>query len=68
LRWPDALQLGAALTARDMFPGTAITFVSDSVALLEAAKAEGLEAVSPANLPPVEPEPEKMKDAMKVAE
>ena len=68
LRWPDALQLGAALTARDMFPGTTITFVSDSVALLEAAKAEGLEAVSPVNLPPVEPEPEKIKDAMKVAE
>ena len=66
LRWPDALQLGAALNARDMFPGTTITFVSDSAALLEAAKTEGLEAVSPANLP-VEPEPEKTKDAMKVA-
>ena len=48
-----------------MFPGTTITFVSDSAALLEAAKAEGLEAVSPVNLPPVEPEPEKIKDAVK---
>ena len=25
LRWPDALQLGAALAARDMFQGTEIT-------------------------------------------
>ena len=25
LRWPEALQLGAALAARDMFPGTEIT-------------------------------------------
>ena len=30
LRWPEALQLGAALAARDMFPGTRITFVSAS--------------------------------------
>jgi len=41
LRWPDALQLGAAATARDMFRGTEITFVSASAPLLEAAKAEG---------------------------
>ena len=26
LRWPDALQLGAALASRDMFPNTEITF------------------------------------------
>lgn len=51
LRWPEALQLGAALAARDMFPGTHITFVSASNALLEAAKAEGLEAVDPVKLP-----------------
>jgi hypothetical protein len=51
LRWPEALQLGAALAARDMFPGTRITFVSSSPALLEAARAEGLEAVDPAKLP-----------------
>ena len=51
LRWPDALQLGAALAARDMFPGTAITFVSASTALLEAAKNEGLETLDPASKP-----------------
>lgn len=51
LRWPEALQLGAALVARDMFPGTRITFVSGSASLLEAARAEGLEAIDPAKLP-----------------
>jgi predicted nucleic acid-binding protein len=51
LRWPEALQLGAALAARDMFPGTRITFVSASPSLLEAARAEGLDAIDPAKLP-----------------
>jgi uncharacterized protein len=51
LRWPEALQLGSALTARDMFPGTDITFVSVSPALLEVARAEGLEPLDTANLP-----------------
>ena len=51
LRWPEALQLGAALASRDMFPGTRITFVSASPSLLEAAKTEGLEAIDPAKLP-----------------
>jgi predicted nucleic acid-binding protein len=51
LRWPEALQLGSALTARDMFPGTRITFVSASASLLEAAKAEGLDTVNPATMP-----------------
>ena len=45
LRWPDALQLGAARTARDMFRGIEITFVSASAPLLEAAKAEGFEVL-----------------------
>ena len=45
------LQLGSALTARDMFPGTAITFVAVAPALLDAAKAEGLESLDPASLP-----------------
>jgi hypothetical protein len=54
LRWPEALQLGAALAARDMFPGTRITFVSASPALLEAARAEGLDAIDPARLPAAE--------------
>lgn len=47
LRWPAALQLGAALTARDMFQTTTITFVSSSPELLEAAKREGLETINP---------------------
>jgi len=55
LRWPAALQLGAAMAARGMFPGTAITFVSASAALLEAARAEGFEVLDPTELPvPVE--------------
>jgi predicted nucleic acid-binding protein len=48
LRWPDTLQLGAALVARDMFQGTEIIFVSSSQPLLEAAKAEGLHTLDPA--------------------
>ena len=36
LRWTDALQLGAALVAREMFRGTEIIFVSASPLLLEA--------------------------------
>ena len=48
LRWPDTLQLGAALVARDMFQGTEIIFVSASQTLLEAAKAEGLHTLDPA--------------------
>lgn len=47
LRWPSALQLGAALTARDMFQGTEILFVSSSAELLEAARQEGLETLDP---------------------
>jgi predicted nucleic acid-binding protein len=48
LRWPDTLQLGAALVAREMFQGTEIIFVSASPQLLEAAKAEGFHALDPA--------------------
>ncbi len=40
LRWTEALQLGAALVAREMFRGTEIIFVSASPMLLEAARAE----------------------------
>jgi predicted nucleic acid-binding protein len=53
LRWPEALQLGAALAARDMFQGTAIVFVSASASMLEAAKAEGLEPLDPTREPHV---------------
>lgn len=47
LRWTDALQLGAALVAREMFRGTEIIFVSASPQLLEAARAEGFQALDP---------------------
>ena len=62
LRWPDALQLGAALVARDMFQGTDIIFVSASKVLLDAAKAEGLQVVNPTV------EAEATKEPMKEAE
>ena len=51
LRWPDALQLGAALVARDMFQATEIIFVSASPLLLEAAKAEGFHTLDSAKDP-----------------
>ena len=47
LRWPEALQLAAAIVARDMFQSTEITFVSASEQMLEAARAEGLQALDP---------------------
>lgn len=50
LRWPEALQLGAALASRNMLPGMRIVFISASPSLLEAARAEGLDAVDPAKL------------------
>jgi len=48
LRWPDAVQLAAALVAREMFHGTEIIFVSASATLLDAARAEGLQVINPA--------------------
>lgn len=51
LRWPDALQLGAALAARDMFQGTEILFVSASAQLLEAAASDGFKVLDPAKEP-----------------
>jgi predicted nucleic acid-binding protein len=51
LRWPDALQLGAASVSRDMFQGTEIVFVSASPSLLEAAQAEGFRTLDPAAEP-----------------
>jgi predicted nucleic acid-binding protein len=49
LRWPDALQLGAALAARDMFQTTEIMFVSASPRLLEAARSDGFKVLDPGN-------------------
>ena len=51
LRWPEALQLGSALTARDMFPGTEISFVTANASLLEAARSQGFVSIDPAALP-----------------
>ena len=48
LRWPDTLQLAAAIVARDMFQNTDIIFVSSSELLLEAAKSEGFHSIDPA--------------------
>ncbi|HUN85777.1 MAG TPA: type II toxin-antitoxin system VapC family toxin [Terracidiphilus sp.] len=51
LRWPDALQLAAAIVARDMFQGTEIIFVSAADPLLDAAKSEGFPTLHPARDP-----------------
>lgn len=47
LRWTDALQLGAALATRDMFPGNEIVFVSSMPVLLKAAESEGFRTIDP---------------------
>ena len=49
LRSADALQLGAAVVAREMFQGMEITFVSADQRLLNAAKAEHFETLNPAD-------------------
>jgi len=51
LRWPETLQLAAAMVARDMFQGTEVVFVSSSTALLEWARAEGFHTIDPAREP-----------------
>jgi len=51
LRWPESLQLAAAMVARDMFRGTEVIFVSSSTALLGSAKAEGFHTLDPAQEP-----------------
>lgn len=47
LRWTEALQLGAAIAARDMFQGTDIVFISTSQRLLDAAAVEGFGVLDP---------------------
>jgi len=47
LRWTEALQLGAAEVARDMFRGTEIIFVSASPMLQDAARSEGFQVLDP---------------------
>ena len=56
LRWPDALQLAAAIVARDMFQGTEIIFVSASPQLLEAASTK---ASAPSTRPRKQLKPRK---------
>lgn len=47
LRTTEALQLAAALAARDMFNGMEITFVSTDAKLLAAAESEGFPTLNP---------------------
>jgi predicted nucleic acid-binding protein len=58
LRWTEALQVGAAITAREMFQGTEIVFVSTSQRLLDAAAAEGFPVLNPTKEPVESPSPE----------
>jgi uncharacterized protein len=48
LRSSEALQLGAAVVAREMFQGMEIVFVSADQRLLQAAKLEKFETMNPA--------------------
>jgi len=54
LRWPDTLQLAAAIVARDMFQNTEIIFVSAAPQLLDAARAEGFRTLDPTREAPAE--------------
>lgn len=56
LRWPEALQLAAALVARNMFGGAEIVFVSASPHLLETARGEGFHVLDPTKEPTPTPE------------
>ncbi len=47
LRATQALQLGAAVVAREMFQGMDITFVSTDLPLLQAARAERFAVLNP---------------------
>jgi hypothetical protein len=65
LRWPDTLQLAAAIVSRDMFQGMEIIFVSASAQLLEVAKAEGFHTIDAAK---ETAEPAKEASSVKPAE
>ena len=47
LRSAEALQLGAAVVAREMFQGMEVVFVSADLRLLEAARGERFETLNP---------------------
>jgi len=53
LRWPDAVQVAAAIVAREMFRGTEIYFLSVSKPILDAARAEGFKAIDPTEIPDI---------------
>jgi uncharacterized protein len=57
LRSAQALQLGAALVAREMFQGLEIVFLSAQPRLREAAAAERFTTPDPANLDPANLDP-----------
>ena len=54
MHWIDAVQIAAAIVAREMFEGVDIIFVSTSGPLLEAARNEGFHTLNPAveEIPP----------------
>ena len=54
LRWTEALQLGAAIAAREMFQGTEIVFVSTSQRLLDVAAGEGFGVLDPTKETPLQ--------------
>jgi predicted nucleic acid-binding protein len=47
LRSTEAIQLGAAVVAREMFQGMSVVFVSSDERLLDAARAERFETLNP---------------------
>lgn len=47
LRGTEAMQLGAAMVAREMFQGMQVVFVSADAKLLEAARESGFEILNP---------------------
>jgi predicted nucleic acid-binding protein len=51
LRSAEALQLGAAVVAREMFQGMEIVFVSADQRLLQAAREERFETLNPSEQP-----------------
>jgi predicted nucleic acid-binding protein len=51
LRSAEALQLGAAVVAREMFQGMDVIFVSADQRLLDAARHERFETLNPADQP-----------------
>ena len=55
LHWTEALQLGAAIAAREMFQGTEIVFLSTSQRMLDAAAAEGFKVMDPTKEAPEKP-------------